>query len=297
MLEVIESQRLYQKVADQIARLIREGHWGVAERLPSERELAQQLGVSRPTVREAMIALELLGLVEVRTGAGIYVSASQSDPSFTLREIEDPGPSPFDLVAARRVIEGETAAIAAREMTPEMVQGLYGAIEKMEADIDKQVQLISSREDGDRLFHSRIAAATNNSVLQSIVEQLWEGMRRPIFKAICQRVRMPENARQAAGEHHAIYERIAAGDSDGARAAMHVHLDQVERVLLKNEEHETGATAATANTGATAATDPGAAKRPPGAKGGTGSGRKTDVTRRPAIPLRSGDEIGGAPPL
>jgi DNA-binding FadR family transcriptional regulator len=236
VLEVIESRRLYQKVADQIAGLIRNGHWQVGERLPSERELAQQLRVSRPTVREAMIALELLGLVEVRTGAGIYAMISHHDASVMVMQREDPGPSPFELIAARRVIEGETAAIAARKSNQEILRGIYGAIEKMESDISKKVQFVSNREDGDRLFHSRIAAASNNSLLQSIVEQLWEGMRRPIFKAICERVRMPKNAKRAAVEHRAIYERIVAGDSEGARSAMHKHLDQVERVLLKNEE-------------------------------------------------------------
>jgi DNA-binding FadR family transcriptional regulator len=232
-LEVIESRRLYQKVADQISKLIRDGHWKVEERLPSERDLAQQLKVSRPTIREAMIVLELLGLVEVRTGAGIYVKASHYDPSLVLME-EDPGPSPFELIAARRIIEGETAAIAARENTEEILYGLQRSIEKMENDIDKGLQHISSREDGDRLFHSRIAAASGNAVLQSIVEQLWEGMRRPIFKAICEHVRMPENASRAVSEHRAIYRQIAAGNEYGARSAMHRHLDQVLRMLLKN---------------------------------------------------------------
>lgn len=208
----------------------------MGERLPSEREMALQLGVSRPTVREAMIALELLGLVEVRTGAGIYVSDYHADPSLTLFENEDPGPSPFDLIAARRVIEGETAAIAAGRIAPAALAGIMEAIEKMERDIDKGVQLVTSREDGDRLFHSRIAAIFNNSVLQSIVEQLWEGMRRPLFAAICRRVRMPENARRAVHEHRVIYAQIAAGNEPGARTAMHRHLDQVERMLLRNEE-------------------------------------------------------------
>ena len=72
-LQAVASKRLYQQVADQIASLIREGHWSAGDRLPSERDMSQQLGVSRPTVREAILALEIAGLVEVRTGAGIYV--------------------------------------------------------------------------------------------------------------------------------------------------------------------------------------------------------------------------------
>lgn len=235
-LQAIASQRLYRKVADQVAHRIREGQWAVGDRLPPEREMALQLGVSRPTVREAMIALELLGLVEIRTGAGIYVADYRADSPVTVLEGEDPGPSPFELIAARRVIEGETAALAARRIAPNALGGILEAIEKMEFDIEKGVQLVTSREDGDRLFHSRIASCFNNSVLQSIVEQLWEGMRRPLFAAICRRVRMPENARRAVLEHRLIYDQIASGNEAGARAAMHSHLDQVERMLLRNGE-------------------------------------------------------------
>jgi DNA-binding FadR family transcriptional regulator len=234
-LQPIETERLYQKVADQIARLIREGQWGTGERLPSERDMAQQLGVSRPTVREAMIALELLGMIEVRTGAGIYVSLLK-EPQVTLSLNEDPGPSPFELIAARRVIEGETAAIAARQATVDALGGLRDAILRMEKDIDKGVQLLSRQADGDRLFHSRIAAISRNSLLQSIVEQLWEGMRRPLFKAISERVRMPENARRAVEEHRIVYDHVAAGRMEEARNAMHGHLDQVEKMMFLNGE-------------------------------------------------------------
>jgi DNA-binding FadR family transcriptional regulator len=223
-------------VSDQIAGLIREGHWARGQRLPAEREMAAQLGVSRPIVREAIIALELLGMVEVRPGAGIYVADYHADPSLSLFEAEDPGPRPFELIAARRVIEGETAAIAAERITSPDLKGLLQAIEKMERDIDKGVQRVTSQEDGDRLFHSRVAAMAKNSVIQSIVEQLWEGMRRPLFAAICRRVRMPENAGRAVEEHRMIYAEIAGGNPEGARTAMHRHLDQVERMLLGNGE-------------------------------------------------------------
>lgn len=235
-LQPVETQRLYQKIADQIAGLIREGQCLSGERLPSERDMAVQLGVSRPVVREAMIALELRGMVEVRTGAGIYVTGSQMDASVLVVDGEDPGPSPFELIAARRVIEAETAAIAARQADKVILRDIYDAILKMEEDIDQGVQLVCEKEDGDRVFHSRIAAASNNSVLVSIVEQLWEGMRRPMFKVICERARLPENARRAAREHRSIYNRILAGDANGARSEMQEHLDQVNRVLLQNGE-------------------------------------------------------------
>ena len=231
-LQVIESQRLYQRVAGQISELIRRGEWRSGQRLPPERDLAVKLGVSRPTVREAMISLELSGLVEIRPGAGSYVRGGAAGEHRAPGQDDDTGPSPFDLIAARRLIEGEIAAVVAGAVTPDEMDGLAAAIGKMERDIEEGSQLVSNREDGDFLFHVRLAAAARNASLESIVGQLWEGMRRPIFAALSQRFRLPGNARQAAGEHRAVLDRLAAGDSAGARKAMHRHLDQVVRVLM-----------------------------------------------------------------
>ncbi|MCJ7683853.1 MAG: GntR family transcriptional regulator, partial [Desulfobacteraceae bacterium] len=112
-LHPVSTIRLYQQVAEQIAQLIRVKHWKVGDRLPAERDMAQSLGVSRPTMREALVALELQGLVEVRTGAGIYVKADKAEPIAIVPDDKDPGPSPFDIIDARIVVEGEVAAIAA----------------------------------------------------------------------------------------------------------------------------------------------------------------------------------------
>lgn len=231
-LTAIAQKRLYTQVAEQVAALIREGHWKEGERLPAERDLAQQLGVSRPTVREAMIALELMGLVEVRTGAGIYVQNAK--PGCVTLFVQDQGPGPFELMAARRIIEGETAAIAAQTIDDVGLADLANAITKMEKDIEKGVQGIANREDGDLLFHNRIARCTDNLVLVSIVDQLWESMRQPMFQAIVELVRLPGNARRAAADHRIILERIQARDAQGARAAMHDHLDQVMSWLMQD---------------------------------------------------------------
>ncbi len=234
-LKIIESKRLYQQVAEQIAGLIEGGLYRPGDRLPAERELAQQLGVSRPTVREAMIALELMNLIEVRTGAGIFVLDSRSPAPVTLIETNDPGPSAFELIEARRVIEGETAAIAAEVHNGNDLAGLWAAIEKMEADIESGNQSVSNREDGDFLFHSRIAAISRNSFLISIVDQLWAGKRHPLFEGVAALAHLRQNARRALGDHKMIYDNIKSRDAEKARAAMQNHLDQVRDVLLKAE--------------------------------------------------------------
>lgn len=238
ILKPIVSTRLYQQVAEQIAELIRSDHWRVGDRLPAEREMAQRLGVSRPTVREALVALELQGLVEVRTGAGVYVKASNPEPVAIIQNDKDPGPSPFDIIDARIVLEGEMAAIAATSIGPAELKGLEEAISIMAADIKAGSQHVTSEEDGDFLFHSRIAVVSRNTVLQSMVEQLWEGMRRPIFKAISSRVRLSANALRAVQDHRIIYDAIAAGDPDRAKRAIQHHLEQVKGVLLQNGKSE-----------------------------------------------------------
>ena len=112
-LEPIVNQRLYQQVADSIRKQIQSGAMPAGSRLPSEKLLAQQLGVSRPTVREAMIALEIAGLVEIRTGSGSYVRQRDTIAAPSV----DTGPGPIELLNARILIEGEIAAEAAQRAT------------------------------------------------------------------------------------------------------------------------------------------------------------------------------------
>src|SRR5690348_1481108 len=102
-------RRLYEKIAQTIAADIASGKFAVGQRLPSERDLAQALDVSRPTVREAIIALELDGLVDVRMGSGVYV-LHQRPPA---GQAPDRDIGPFELLEARRAIEGESCALAA----------------------------------------------------------------------------------------------------------------------------------------------------------------------------------------
>lgn len=239
-LHAVESQRLYQQIAQQIGALIRGGTYRPGEKLPPERDLARSLSVSRPVVREAMVALELAGLVEVRTGAGTFVQRWQdgAETRLPFAEPGDAGPSPFEIIAARRVIEGETAAIAAHHATPEDLARISEAIDRMARDIDHGVQAVDHRDDGDLLFHVHIAKAARNSILEDMVSQLWLGMTRPLFTTISRKVRLPENARTAVNDHRLVFERIAAHDSSGARAAMHRHIDIVLEIMLTGDDAE-----------------------------------------------------------
>lgn len=233
--QAIAPQRLYQQVAGQIGELIRAGQFGPGQRLPPERDLARRLNVSRPVVREAMIALELAGLVEVRMGSGVFVTEPRPSGFSLPRPDSDAGPGPFELIEARHAIEGETAALAARYGTEQEIDNVDNAVEQM---IEENARGFSS-EAGDRQFHLRLAQATHNSVLLSVVAAIWElrdGF--PMWKKLHERVHAPEIRPRWVDDHRAIVQCLRQRDPDNARAAMHRHLAHVRAVLLDATEAE-----------------------------------------------------------
>src|SRR5690349_151412 len=160
-LQAVEPRRLYRQIAEQIAQLIASGEFLPGSRLPAERELAASLGVSRASVREAIISLEIGGLVEVRVGTGIFVTRI-AGPRQTAG---DEGPGPFELLDARKLIEGEIAALAAAHSQPSDIDALRHSVRDMEAAIGDFAQ----REAIDREFHLRVAKATGNGSLELVV--------------------------------------------------------------------------------------------------------------------------------
>ncbi len=229
----IEPERLYQRVAQEVGELIRGGEFPIGQRLPSERDLARQLGVSRPVVREAMIALEIAGLVDVRTGSGIYVKKISPDTGLAAI-ISDAGPSPFDVIAARKMIEPEIASIAAGCASKSDLQGIAAALKDMRAAVGDQRDLRPS----DRLFHTRLAAATHNTVLEGIVDQLWEYTMSAIFTGLHPRTGLPRNETAALTEHAAILDAVRARNEHAAATAMRAHLTRVEAIMMEGDAEE-----------------------------------------------------------
>jgi GntR family uxuAB operon transcriptional repressor len=219
-LQAVEPRRLYRQIADQISELIASGEFPPGARLPAERELATSLGVSRASVREAIISLEMGGLVEVRVGTGIFVTAPLTQGS-TAR---DGGPGPFELLQARRLIEGEIAALAASKASREDLDSLRECVARMETHVDD----FAVREASDREFHLRIAKATGNGSLELVVEGLWN-QRAELWGRMQRHFHTVELAHKTIRDHAAILEAIAARDPSGARAAMHRHLTRVVR--------------------------------------------------------------------
>jgi DNA-binding FadR family transcriptional regulator len=226
----VETRRLYQQIAAQLSALIASGEFAVGQRLPSERELAAQLGVSRPSLREALIALELEGLVEVRVGAGIWVTASSARPPTTPAQEE--GEGPFELLRARWLVESEITALAAREATAADLASIRAALAEMER-LEKKHEDFSAF---DREFHLRIAASTHNGVLQAIVEDLWDRGRGAMWRLMEQHFRTPALQAATVNDHRAIYQAVAAHDPREARNAMRAHLKRVDSEFARGWE-------------------------------------------------------------
>jgi DNA-binding FadR family transcriptional regulator len=220
-IQAVESRRLYRQIADQIAALIEKGEYGAGERLPPERDLAKQLGVSRPSVREALIALEVEGYVEVRVGSGVYVVGP--DRTGTPQLPADSGP--FELIRARWIIEAECAALAARNATRAQVRAMEEALDEMAAQRDRGTLPLAA----DRQFHLRIAEASGNSALALVVRTLWEQRTGPLFLRLEHHFDTPALWTVAIREHREIVAAIARHDAAGARAAMRKHMDQAAR--------------------------------------------------------------------
>lgn len=214
-IEAIEPRRLYRQVADQLRQLIDAGEFGVGDRLPAERELAEKLGISRPTVREALIALEVEGRVRIRVGSGIYVTAPRP-----ATPVAEPAEGPFELLRAREFIEGAVAAEAATRADPADILRLDEVLERMAAAPHPSPATLSL----DREFHTAVTAILDNAVLVRFVGELFDQRVNPYFERLSSYFENPETWRLAVEEHRAVRDAIVAGDPEAARAAMRRHL-------------------------------------------------------------------------
>ena len=232
----IQTTRRYLQVANQILERIRSGELVQGAQLPPERELAAQLGVSRPTVREALIALELLRVVEIRIGQGTYVIG---DIQTSLEDIVLPGvKAPLDLLEARSVIESNTAIRCAelwvagshREEQWNNVVAIGQTMMRVVHD-DSQI------DEFYRLgleFHKALAACNTNEVLEQITCQLVDATSHPLWELINRKILEDQRIRQCQiDEHEHIVRAIQQGDGQEAARAMRQHLLHLQDFSLR----------------------------------------------------------------
>lgn len=245
----VRAKRLYRQIADQLQQLICEGEFPPGSRLPPERELAQQLGVSRASVREALIALEVVGEVEVRVGHGVVVRKTAGaaagpvmraaarrepwriDPDFA-SEIElnlDEEIPPLALLQARRHIEPETAALAAASASEADLAALRAALAR---NIEDNREPDGGRFVGDRLLHIRIAEASQNAAYSLLIKHLLGHQYGVMFRRLQAYYMAHEMWLRSQRDHERIVAAIVARDAPRARDEMAGHLDDVLGVFF-----------------------------------------------------------------
>jgi DNA-binding FadR family transcriptional regulator len=224
---VISPRRIYQEIALQIRTHIESGEFPSGSRLPSERDLAQQLKVSRPSVREALIALEVEGLVEVRTGSGVFVCKPQRAFPY-----HAPSEGPLEIMRARIAIEGETAAMAARHIRATQVREMESILESMDPDLNQQGSYLP----GDRAFHLYIAETAGNAVLVRIVAELFDARHSPLGLQFERHFENKGTWKQALAEHRLVVKALASRNSESARQAMQKHLRNSHNRLTREIE-------------------------------------------------------------
>ena len=221
-------KRLYHTVAERIKELVRDGAYPPGSRLPGERDLAEKLGVSRATVREAQIALEAVGMLDIRVGSGVYVLRKSSESASALPDV-----GAFELTEARSAIESEAAALAAATITEEELDQLDQIVERMDTDTDPDGPL---EADADRDFHLAIARATKNNAMLETVERLWcirteKPEVRQAYDSIC-----GMNPQKRLKEHRDIAVALRKRDPERARKAMRTHFKCIIEAMLSATE-------------------------------------------------------------
>ncbi len=236
-IEIIETRRLYRQIADQIASLIASGEYTPGMRLPAERLLAEQLSVSRPSVREALIALEVEGWVDIRGGTGVFVRghpptvlAEEPQPEAAAEREELPAVGPIELLDARDMVEPEVAALAAKNGTEKTLVTLSRILGEMVCCASTDPRHM----DLDHQFHATLADATGNGALVQIMETLWAMRLAPLYVQLQNHFHNEAVWQQAILEHREIYEAVRDHDAKAARAAMHHHVHNARKRYVSN---------------------------------------------------------------
>ena len=234
----VTPEKLSAAVTRQIEKLILRGILRPGERLPAERELAERLGVSRPSLREAVAELQDKGLLTTRAGAGIYVAdvLGNAFSDALIRLFAEHDEAVFDYIAFRRDLEGlaaERAARLASDTDLQVIQTIYTKMEAAHAKANPDTEAALDAE-----FHMAIIEASHNVVMLHMMRSMFQLLREGVFY----NRRIMFNQRTTRGalldQHRAINTALQARDPEGARAAVTTHLDYVERALSDQQKSD-----------------------------------------------------------
>ena len=228
----IVAPRLYQRIAEEILRLIESGTFMPGERLPAERDLARSLSVSRSSLREALSSLEMAGRVEIRLGSGVYVLKGRRKKA---RPVVAAQASPFDVLRARLLIEPEAAALAAHHAGAAQIK----ALERIFARLAVAMRANKALPEADREFHVAIAKVGGNTAIEMVVASLWAQWIHPLSTRMSELFVTRGHKHGSIEEHRAVLDAIRERDPAAARQAMRRHLASVGRQRM-SMPHEAG---------------------------------------------------------
>ncbi len=214
--------RLYEQVAEQITTWIAANGLGNGDRLPAERELASRLGVSRATLSQALVALEVIGVVTVRHGDGTVVTGNATSRIVdAIRAHADRLP---EIIETRDALETKIAALAAERRSDDDLARIHGALDEMAADIAAGGRGV----EGDELFHGAVVTAAHSLLLARLMGEIGGLIRESRLESLSQ----PGRPRDSLAGHRAIAQAIADGDPKAAADAMHAHVEMVSDVAV-----------------------------------------------------------------
>lgn len=225
----IRRQKAYTQIAQQIIDSIRKGEFTLGERLPSAKQLEVKFGVSRPSVREALSALELAGVVEIRSGQGAFVVNLPADQAEGSRFEFDQGESAAEVLEVRLVLEPEAARLAAQRSAEEDIQMLVRSLDVLRAVVAEGRPAVA----GDIQFHTALAKASGNSVIYDIMRGVAEYWGQALWRSLRERAWARGDLGRIYLKHHeATLKAILNRDGDAAARSMREHLMQVQQDLF-----------------------------------------------------------------
>ncbi|MER7113361.1 FadR/GntR family transcriptional regulator [Saccharomonospora azurea] len=215
--------RLYEQVIERLREYVAHERLRAGDRLPAERDLAQRLGVSRASVKQAIVVLEVQGLVETRHGGGSYLLHDTLDVEPVEQLVARRQRLP-DVLDAREAIETKLAELAAARRTAEDLDALEAALNHMRAEIDAG----GHGTEGDRRFHAAVTAAARSTLLAEFMRSISE----QIAESRAESLRQPGRPHRSLRQHQAIFDAISLGDPARAATAMRRHVRTVAKVRL-----------------------------------------------------------------
>ena len=231
ILKPIKTKKIYEQIVDQIGLLVAEGQLKPGDRLPSERELVERFQVSRASIREAISALEMMGLIEVRSGEGTYIRQVNIDsvvaPLAWMLFIEKD--TDLELYEVRKILEVQAAGIAAERAEDDEIRDMYDALEVMRMDLEKD----RLGEEADHDFHFAIARATHNKILMRLMNTISDTMQKTLKSSRSKLYEDKTTPERLYQEHCSLYEAIKNHNVLEAQQLMLDHLVGVETQLAK----------------------------------------------------------------